>query len=176
MVGKRFVVGLGFAVIVAGVLPPGSPPDRDASMAATAAGESCYVFGRKDKQLFKLVNASRSNRDLPLYKLDPELSQVARKHTQRMIEQKMMFHDTATNSSRTTNWLAFGENVGRGAETVGAQHTGYMDSTVHRKNILASDFTHAGIAVKVAPWGELYTTELFTKTSNPGTTLPKPRC
>jgi uncharacterized protein YkwD len=176
MLGGRYAVGIGIIVILAGLFPPGSYSDPDqSSLDGVPVAGSCYRFARKDKVLFRKINASRRDHNLTPYKLDPELSQVARKHTEKMIDQEKIFHDTATNSARTTRWLAFGENVGRG-QTVATQHSSYMDSVDHRKNILHEDLSHVGIAAKVAPSGELFTTELFTRIDNPGTTLGKPRC
>jgi uncharacterized protein YkwD len=50
-----------------------------------------------------------------------------------------------------------------------------MNSPAHAANVLHSSFKHVGVAV-TRSGGRMWVTVIFESVSNPGTTLPMPKC
>jgi uncharacterized protein YkwD len=152
-----------------------SAPVAQADLRVSAADGSCWSYKPTERGFARKINGARGVQKVGRLKLDPELSKSARVHTWAMARQDRLYH-TASNTlrRRVTNWTVLGENVGYGS-TVASLHKAFMSSPDHRDNILYNTFKHVGIGV-VRKGGRMWVTVIFEAMSDPGTTLPMPRC
>jgi uncharacterized protein YkwD len=122
------------------------------------------------------MNGARNRRGLPPIQLDRHLSKVSRVHTNAMVDQRTLYHTSASVlTRRVTRWISLGENVGRTPRGVRSLHRSMMNSAGHRANILNSAFTYVGVGT-VKKGGSLWMTVTFESRRNPGTRLPMPSC
>lgn len=106
-----------------------------------------------EKQMLDLVNKERQANGLNPLAPDPELTEVARKHSADMFARGYFAHDTPDGLSpfdrmRAANvrFTTAGENLAL-APTLPIAHTGLMNSPGHRANILRREFGRVGIGV-----------------------------
>ena len=106
-----------------------------------------------EKQMLDLVNRERQAAGLQPLAPDPELTEVARRHSDDMFKRGYFAHDTP--EGRTpfdrmreggVRFLTAGENLAL-APTISVAHTGLMNSPGHRANILRREFGRVGIGV-----------------------------
>lgn len=133
--------------------------------AVTAADE--VKLSEDEKAVIDLTNAERKKDDLPPLKPSAKLFTAARAHAANMAKQDKLAHDLdeATPADRITSagykFRRWGENIGWKAETPKAAITEWMDSTIHKENILNKDFTEIGVAVAKNEKGERYWVQVF---------------
>ena len=142
---------------------------------ATASDSGCWNYRETERGFARKINIARGATGKARLNLDPELSKAARRHTYEMVK-KNLLHHTAEPAlrRRVTNWSILGENVGVGG-TVNSLHGAFMNSPVHRDNLLYSSYRHVGIGA-VKKNGRMWVTVLFEAQTDPGTTLTMPRC
>jgi uncharacterized protein YkwD/uncharacterized membrane protein required for colicin V production len=106
-----------------------------------------------EKQMLDLVNQERQAAGLSPLQPDPELTEVARKHSADMFARGYFAHDTPEGLSpfdrmkaANVRFLTAGENLAL-APTIPIAHTGLMNSPGHRANILRREFGRVGIGV-----------------------------
>lgn len=106
-----------------------------------------------EKQMLDLVNKERVANGLSPLAPDPELTEVARRHSADMFARGYFAHDTPEGLSpfdrmRDANvrFTTAGENLAL-APTLMLAHTGLMNSPGHRANILRREFGRVGIGV-----------------------------
>ena len=106
-----------------------------------------------EKQMLDMVNRERVAMGLNPLAADPELTEVARKHSVDMFVRGYFAHDTPEGLSpfdrmRDANirFITAGENLAL-APTIPVAHTGLMNSPGHRANILRPQFGRVGIGV-----------------------------
>jgi len=106
-----------------------------------------------EKQMLDLVNGERAANGLAPLAPDPELTEVARRHSADMFLRGYFAHDTPEGRSpfdrmREANvrFLVAGENLAL-APTLSLAHTGLMNSPGHRANILRPQFGRVGIGI-----------------------------
>ena len=108
-----------------------------------------------EKNLFVYINKERKNRNLSLLNLSPELSSLARKHSQDMANNLRLSHLSSSRKSYIERleeegfyFIDTGENVAF-SETFQAEfiHQSLMESADHRENILYPNYDQAGIGV-----------------------------
>lgn len=139
------------------------------------ADSACWTYSKAERKFARLTNEARTAIGLRKLRLDPELSRVARKHTQEMVDFGDLYHTPASVlGKRVTRWKKLGENVGRGGD-VSAIQTAFINSAVHEANILKPGYRHVGIGTKRAN-GYLWVTVVFEARKDPGTTLSMPKC
>lgn len=132
-------------------------------VAVLVAGMSSPVHAddltRRDRMLH-LLNQTRRNHGLPVFRLNVDLSHFAWQHSKRMAEKNDCFHTLdlydAVRSYHPSTW---GENVG-GAGTVRRIRYLWMGSAGHRANILNGRFRRIGIGV-VRARGLVWVTAIF---------------
>jgi len=147
------------------------------SLQASASNRSrCWKSSDSERAFVRKMNRSRARKDLRKLSLDPELSRVARKHTNEMVADDELFHTGMDRLGRwVTRWTTLGENVGFGGDVAGL-HKAFMRSPTHRANILLARFNHVGVSTARDDQGKLWVTVVFESATNPGTTLRMPRC
>lgn len=106
-----------------------------------------------EKRMLDLVNSERVANGLQPLAPDPELTEVARRHSADMFVRGYFAHDTPEGATpfdrmRDANvrFLVAGENLAL-APTVTVAHTGLMNSPGHRANILRPQFGRVGIGI-----------------------------
>jgi uncharacterized protein YkwD len=106
-----------------------------------------------EKRMLDLVNRERQAQGLPTLAPDPELTEVARRHSADMFARGYFAHDTPEGNSpfdrmrdSGVRFITAGENLAL-APTIEVAHTGLMNSPGHRANILRREFGRVGIGV-----------------------------
>ncbi len=143
---------------------------------ATSTSTRCWDPRPAERDFTDRLNNERFSDGLGKVRLDPELSRTARVHTRAMLNREELYHTPSHRlTSRVTNWVILGENVGVGG-TVSSLHGAFMGSPAHRANIMRSAFRHVGVGTRIRD-GRLWVTVIFEGTTDPGTTLWMPsRC
>ena len=143
--------------------PPKSDPD-------------CPTNRADERTIAELSNEARRKNGRPPFKLDPQLSRVARKHSAEMIAAGELVHSTpAELKRRVTNWIELNENIGKGGDA-GWIFRSFMNSDAHRKRILKARYNHVGIGVLEDAQGSMWVTMVFESSKDPGTRLARPTC
>jgi uncharacterized protein YkwD len=100
-----------------------------------------------------MVNEERSKEGLKPVKADPEMAEVARKHSKDMFARGYFSHVTPDGKdpfdrmrADGVKFLTAGENLAL-AQTLSIAHKGLMNSPGHRANILKPTFGRLGIGV-----------------------------
>jgi uncharacterized protein YkwD len=140
---------------------------------AGASTESCWKSRSKEKSMAKKINKARSKNGEHKLGLDPELSLVARRNSRRMAKKEVLVH-TSNLGGKVTHWKLLGENIGYGV-SVNQLHSMFMNSEVHKDNILNEPFRHIGVGV-VKKGDYLWVSVVFESKKDPGTTLNMPSC
>lgn len=166
--GRRSAAVMVAGTLLAALLPP--------TIAGAQTGDNkCWDYKTSERGFARKINSARVANTLPKLSLDPELSKVARVHTNEMISSDELYHTTSSKlRRRVTSWVILGENVGVGG-SVSSLHDAFMSSPAHRDNVLNPTFRHVGIGVRKAN-GRMWVTIIFEAASDPGTTLSMPRC
>jgi uncharacterized protein YkwD/uncharacterized membrane protein required for colicin V production len=106
-----------------------------------------------EQQMLDLVNQERAANGLRPLAPDPELTEVARRHSADMFARGYFAHDTPEGLSpfdrmhqANVQFLTAGENLAL-APTLSLAHTGLMNSPGHRANILRPQFGRVGIGI-----------------------------
>ena len=104
------------------------------------------------------INQERTSRGLGPLSVAPDLVAYAEKHSADMAAAGRPYHDPNIQSN-VQNWQHMGDNVGSGPDA-DHLHQGFMNSQVHRDEILMPDYTQVGVG---AYWAGnvLYVTEVF---------------
>lgn len=144
---KRLVLMLVLVWPAGTALACAVPPDRDA-LVSGAIG---------------LVNAERQGRGLPPLSAEPRLMQAARNHACDNAGRRVMSHEGADGSDLSQRlrrvdygFSAANENVAMGYRSADSVVRGWMDSSGHRRNILARDTRDIGLGIALASDGRLH--------------------
>ena len=124
------------------------------------------IDAESEQRLFELINRERAAAGIAPLKLDSRLTQAARKHTQRMVDQDSIVHQLPGEDVLLMRLVSEdirtdhdGENVALNA-SADLAHQALMQSPGHRANILGPEFNAVGIAV-IRLVDQLYVTEDF---------------
>jgi uncharacterized protein YkwD len=150
------VVALCFTLLLRG-----KEPTKDAPFEMTAA----------EKELLDLTNAEREKVKLAPLKPNPILFKAARAHSANMAKQKKMSHvlDGKNPANRVDavgyDFGLIGENIAYTTEgaTLKAVLQGWMDSKVHRENMLKPGYQETGFGIAKNDDGESYYTQVFAR-------------
>lgn len=115
-------------------------------------------------RMVELINSERVNGALPPYRVEEDLTIIARDHSSDMIERSYFSHvnpdgnDVAGRARiKGIPYTIIGENLAY-APHVQSAHDGLMESKDHRRNILDTTFTRIGIGViDAGPYGKMFT-------------------
>lgn len=126
-------------------------------------------------EMVRLINQARAQRGLPLYLLNPALSQVAQNHVNDVIANGRLGH-VGSDGSRVAgrvgragyaasqvseNWV-YSRDLARGFRW-------WMADPPHRANILSSKFTEIGVGMTPHPngWGQVWVVDFATAANGP---------
>ena len=125
-------------------------------------------FSSYQQQVLDLVNAERTKRGISALTLDSNLSSVATKKSQDMVNKNYFDHTSPTYGSPFDMMKQFGisyrtagENIAKGQKTPQEVVTAWMNSEGHRKNILNPNFTNLGVGITKDSKGTTYWTQMF---------------
>jgi uncharacterized protein YkwD len=128
-------------------------PDSDERVTLPFKVESSRPRPDLEKRMLDLVNQERQAAGLNPLQPDPELTEVARRHSADMFARGYFAHDTPEGLTpfdrmrdAGVRFLTAGENLAL-APTIPVAHTGLMNSPGHRANILRPQFGRVGIGV-----------------------------
>jgi uncharacterized protein YkwD/uncharacterized membrane protein required for colicin V production len=128
-------------------------PDSDERVTLPFKVENTRPRPDLEKRMLDLVNQERVANGLSPLQADPELTEVARKHSADMFARGYFAHDTPEGLSpfdrmkaANVRFTTAGENLAL-APTIPVAHTGLMNSPGHRANILRPEFGRVGIGV-----------------------------
>lgn len=128
-------------------------PDSDERVELPFKVENTRPRPDLEKRMLDLVNQERVAAGLSPLQADPELTEVARKHSADMFARGYFAHDTPEGLSpfdrmkaANVRFTTAGENLAL-APTIPVAHTGLMNSPGHRANILRREFGRVGIGV-----------------------------
>lgn len=106
-----------------------------------------------EAEMLELVNKERVKEGLKPLKADPELTVVARKHSQDMFARGYFAHVNPDGKdpfqrmdAANVKYKTAGENLAL-AQTLQIAHTNLMNSPGHRANIMSPDFGRLGIGI-----------------------------
>lgn len=160
--------------LLALVLAAPALPADDPKPAEPARAEAGFPLTGEEKELLELTNAERAKQKLPPLKPNPLLFKVARLHSANMAKKGEMNHvlDGKTPAQRTLdggyNYRRVAENIAKaenfakaGGPPLKEIVEGWMNSEVHRENILRSGMEEIGLGIARNDKGEVYYTQLF---------------
>ncbi|MBE9041369.1 CAP domain-containing protein [Oscillatoriales cyanobacterium LEGE 11467] len=166
----RLFLGLFALVSVAGcevsdvgVSAPISPPPQSIPVAAG-------TFTELEESVHEKVNQYRQSQGLPTFALDPQMSEIARSHSENMASGQIAFsHDGFEERAEALGELVslqgVAENVaynqGYGDPATQA-FEGWLESPGHLENI-EGDYNLTGIGIAQNSQGEYYFTQLFVR-------------
>jgi uncharacterized protein YkwD len=128
-------------------------------VAGTSSSVQANVLPRRVKMLH-LLNQTRRNHGLPVFRMNVDLSHFAYRHSKRMADRNYLFHTSNLyDAVRVYRPSAWGENVAM-ASTLRRVRTLWMRSAGHRANILKPAYRRIGIGV-VKARGVLWVTAIF---------------
>jgi uncharacterized protein YkwD len=142
-------------------------------LSMSQAGDDKKTFANTpdELKLFELINAERMKKELPLLKLNPLLSKIARAHSENMARQGKMEHKL-DNMTPFDRMRGAGYKFAKGAENIAQANKkatlpmvmkSWMDSPAHRENVLLSEFSEIGVGIGSDKDGERYFTQLFAR-------------
>ena len=136
------------ALVVAGALVTG--PGTGSALAST------------DRHtMLTLTNESRARHDRAALKFDRQLSSYAQRHSRQMARRGKLVHTRdMADKLKGIRWHTWGENIGESPTTLEELQQAFMDSKLHRKNILNRAFHHVAIGV-VQVKGTYWVTVIF---------------
>ncbi len=115
--------------------------------------ENADVRRDLEAQMLILINKERAKKNLGPLQADPELAEVARKHSEDMFRRGYFSHFSPEKKdpfdrikAAKVSFLTAGENLAL-AQTLALAHTGLMNSPGHRANILHPSFGRVGIGI-----------------------------
>jgi uncharacterized protein YkwD len=153
-----------FAVVLASMLVAflaavvalvGNPQSADAATRVNSCTGGKIELKDDEKRIFDLQNQERADRGLPRLCVHPKLQKIARSHSKDMVERDYFSHKTK-GSGRTPeqrakragyNYRYFGENIGYD-DTPGDMFRAWMNSSLHRENILNRRFREVGVGAE----------------------------
>lgn len=142
---------------------------------ATAAPNVAAVAA----DLLDRTNAARRTTGLPALTKSVNLMSAAQLHADQMVKAGRMEHELPgqpypTLKSRLVavqyDVRAAGENIAEGQRSASEAVGTWMDSPVHRANILSRDYTELGTGVAAARNGRLYFVQVFGRPARTSST------
>jgi uncharacterized YkwD family protein len=124
----------------------------------------------EENKVLELVNRERAKQGLQMLTGNSELTRVARKKCQDMINKNYFAHESPTYGSpfqmmeaEGIRFSAAGENIAKGQRSADEVMSAWMNSPGHRSNIMSPAYTELGVGMAKDKNGSLYWTQLFIK-------------
>ena len=171
---------LGLAMLAGGLVGCQSLDSQNDTSSLPASQNTDSVLANPDslttleQAIYEQVNQYRQSQNLPPLKLNSDISQYARIHSERMAAEIVSFsHDgfekRVQSIGQTIPYEQAAENlsVNQGyADPVKVAVQGWIESSAHRKN-MEGEFDWTGIGIARNEIGEYYFTQIFLKQRYP---------
>ena len=122
------------------------------------------------KDIIKMVNKVRIEKNLPVLKENKKLNILADKKAKIMAKENNLSHTAGGYNSfsdlikeANIEYLAVGENIARNWKTPDDVMKAWLNSSGHRANILNKKFTQIGVGKAINSKGDVYWVQLFIK-------------
>lgn len=122
------------------------------------------------KDIIKMVNKVRIEKNLPVLKENKKLNILADKKAKIMAKENNLSHTAGGYNSfsdlvkeANIEYLAVGENIARNWKTPDNVMKAWLNSSGHRANILNKKFTQIGVGKAINSKGDIYWVQLFIK-------------
>jgi uncharacterized protein YkwD len=126
------------------------------------------TLSEDEKTLLELTNKERAKEKMPPLEPNPLLFKMAREHSANMAKKGEMNHvlDGKTPPDRAKaagyDYLNIAENIAAAENTpLPDVMKGWMDSKIHRDNILSKEVTEIGLGIARTEKGEYFYTQVF---------------
>ena len=163
----------GSMTLAAAMCVGSSGPPGESSQGAAAPQQQITVptVAEMERDLHVAHNEERTARGLTAVRVLPQLVELARRHSADMAARETLSHESGAGKTYQQRLadagiqsIANGENVGRsGTFLTRLIHQSFMDSAVHRENILNPLFDAVGIGVVLGNRGVYFVTVDFIK-------------
>ena len=140
-------------------------------MAVILLAGAVFAQGKPGEQagtLFELANQERADRGLPKLRWDKALAAAAQRHAERMAQADILSHQLAgepdldiRSVDAGAHFSLIAENVAEGPD-LESIHASWMQSKLHRENLLNPQVDSVGIAVSEHD-GRLFAVQDFSK-------------
>jgi len=173
------VVAAAVQVLVCAVAPPAARAVTQQSIATFDVRTSPPAIPDEKKlrdledEALEEVNDERRDAGIPLLRMSPDLSRLAREYSREMVERGFFDHQDPdglrvdTRASRAgITWQFIGENIARNRGFRNPAYTAvkeWMKSAGHRENILNDRYAETGIGAWIAPDRTVYFTQIFVQ-------------
>lgn len=119
------------------------------------AWASASNAGATNQAMFTFMNQERAARGLPPLQRSPALDGLAQSWADRMVQERAMYHPSTPLAVSSGHFSSGAQNLAYHDDTLSSNwaHNVWMNSGVHRKNILDPAFTHVGLAIACNPSG-----------------------
>ena len=127
-------------------------------------------------EMIERANASRRASGLPALARNAKLMSAAQLQADQMVKAGVMAHELPGQPYPTLrarlaavqySLRAAGENIAEGQRSAAEAQTTWMDSPLHRANILSLEFTEFGTGVAAARNGRLYFVQVAGRAARP---------
>ncbi|HEY9842337.1 MAG TPA: CAP domain-containing protein [Candidatus Obscuribacterales bacterium] len=158
-----------FILAVGAKYPSAQPVDEHS--------ESLGNLDQARQSLIDLVNRDRQAMGLSVLQPDSKLDQAAQSHSDDMVANGFIGHNSPTQGTPQQQAAAFGvsdlvsQNLAVSRSLSNSQRE-LMSSPGHRRTILEPNHTHVGFGIKPGPDGFLYITQVFVQRKLDIETLP----
>jgi len=127
-----------------------------------------FVLSQDEQIFLNLINNKRIENNLPEFKIDKELLNIARLKAQDIVDNKYFSHTSPTYGTlfemlqnNNISYNKASENIARNLNADSAIES-LLNSESHKNNILSHDFNYTGIAVvNSIEWGKIFV-QIFT--------------
>lgn len=152
-------------------IPTAKPTVKPTATKAPSSGDDYTTnsITAQEQTAWNLLSNDRIANGLPALTLDPELSRIARIKSQDMRDNRYFAHESPTYGNVRDMLRRFGysfagagENIAHHANVTKAQ-AAFMSSEGHRRNILSTAWTKAGIGIAYDAQGYIYLTQIFAR-------------
>lgn len=137
-----------------------------------ATPQESYSATQIEDAILSQVNRVRSEHGLGALRMNPQLQQAARSHSEQMARQNFFSHvdpkgkDVVDRiqSQGVTGFRSVGENIFVGqnlANLVESVIQGWMTSPGHKRNLLSSEYREVGTGVAVSDKQKVYATQVY---------------
>lgn len=128
--------------------------------------------GKLERKIFEMLNGERRAQGLGDLEWNDQVAAVARLHSYNMAQEKFFSHrgsdgsmvDDRADRLGLGQWRTIGENIAymRGYDDPASLAVEkWMESTAHRKNLLASTWRESAVGVAITADGTYYLTQVF---------------
>lgn len=134
-------------------ITPTDEPKAAVTNSETIESSNSSSLTQEESELLFLINEERNKNNLPAFKIDENLQNVARLKAQDIVNNNYFSHISPTYGSpfemlksHNISYKTASENIA-GNSNISKALNSWLNSESHRNNILSNDYNYTGIAV-----------------------------